>query len=236
MTPVPRVLLFITLAGPAPSGDADTSRRCQGCSHPSRQLPGQAALSFTVPAATGPAAKVSHLHSNHQRLAAHADPGTTRRRRGLWPRTTDPWTASTNPVCAEPIRTPARPATPSTGSTPDDRPSTASTNASHQGVSSPTWPRSTPRSGHRRPPAAGPAAAHRPTRPDPTPRNGYATAEPFQSPTPGVGKAPCWTRHQRLPTQFGTASLTPPHSYVAAPTPPTRHVHRRSTRSLAHAE
>ena len=81
VTPVPRVLLFITLAGPAPSGDADTSRRCQGCSHPPRHLPGRAALSFTVPAATGPAAKVSHLHSNHQRLAAHTSSDTARRRR-----------------------------------------------------------------------------------------------------------------------------------------------------------
>src|SRR6476661_6780051 len=81
VTPVPRVLLFITLAGPAPSGDTDTSRRCQGCSHPPRHLPDQAALSFPVPAATGPAAKVSHLRSNHQRLAAHADPDTDPRHR-----------------------------------------------------------------------------------------------------------------------------------------------------------
>src|SRR4051794_4786443 len=70
-TLVSRVLLFITLAEPAPSGDPGTSRRCQGCSHPPRHLPDQAALSFAVPAATGPAVKVSHPHSNHQRLAAH---------------------------------------------------------------------------------------------------------------------------------------------------------------------
>ena len=87
VTPVPRVLLFITLAGPAPSGDADTSRRCQGCSHPPRHLPDQAALSFTVPAATGPAAKVSHLRSNHQRLAAHAGSDTDPRHRRASPRT-----------------------------------------------------------------------------------------------------------------------------------------------------
>src|SRR3954471_6864259 len=41
MTLVSRVLLFITLAEPAPSGDTGTSRRCQGCSHPSRHLPDQ---------------------------------------------------------------------------------------------------------------------------------------------------------------------------------------------------
>ena len=93
ITPVPRVLLFITLAGPAPSGDADTSRRCQGCSHPPRHLPGRAALSFTVPAATGPAAKVSHLRSNHQRLAAHADSDKARRHRPTSPRTSGRWTA-----------------------------------------------------------------------------------------------------------------------------------------------
>jgi hypothetical protein len=35
------------LAGPGPSGSADPSRRCQGCSHPPRRLPRRAALSFT---------------------------------------------------------------------------------------------------------------------------------------------------------------------------------------------
>ena len=78
MTLVSRVLLFITLAEPAPSGDTGTSRRCQGCSHPPRHLPDQAALSFTVPAATGPAVTVSHPHSNHQCLAAHGDPSRAR--------------------------------------------------------------------------------------------------------------------------------------------------------------
>ena len=47
-TPVPRVLLSITLAGPAPSGSTGTPRRCQDCSHPPQHLPGQAVLSFTV--------------------------------------------------------------------------------------------------------------------------------------------------------------------------------------------
>jgi hypothetical protein len=48
VTLVPRVLLSVTLAGPAPSGSADTSRLCQGCSHPHRHLPEQAAPSFTA--------------------------------------------------------------------------------------------------------------------------------------------------------------------------------------------
>ena len=47
-TPVPRVLLSATLAGPAPSGSTGTSRLCQGCSRPPRHHPDQAALSFTV--------------------------------------------------------------------------------------------------------------------------------------------------------------------------------------------
>lgn len=47
-TPVPHVLLFITLAGPAPSGSASTPRRCQDCSHPPRHLPDQAVLSVTA--------------------------------------------------------------------------------------------------------------------------------------------------------------------------------------------
>ena len=51
-TPVPRVLLFISLAGPAPSGSTDTSRLCQGCSRPPRHHPDQAALSYDRPAAT----------------------------------------------------------------------------------------------------------------------------------------------------------------------------------------
>lgn len=37
----------VLLAGPDPSGSAEPSRRCQGCSRPARCLPGQAALSFS---------------------------------------------------------------------------------------------------------------------------------------------------------------------------------------------
>jgi hypothetical protein len=47
MTPVPRVLLSATLAGPAPSGSTKTSRPCQGCSRPPRHHADQAALSFS---------------------------------------------------------------------------------------------------------------------------------------------------------------------------------------------
>jgi hypothetical protein len=47
-TPVPLVLLSVPLAGPKPSGSAGQSRRCQGCSHPPRHHPAQAALSSTA--------------------------------------------------------------------------------------------------------------------------------------------------------------------------------------------
>ncbi len=47
-TPVPLVLLSITLAGPAPSGSTGTPRRCQDCSRPPQHLLDQAVLSFTV--------------------------------------------------------------------------------------------------------------------------------------------------------------------------------------------
>ena len=48
VTPVPLVLLSITLAEPALSGSTSTPRRCQDCSHPPRHLPDQAVLSFTA--------------------------------------------------------------------------------------------------------------------------------------------------------------------------------------------
>ena len=47
-TPVPHVLLSVTLAGPKPSGSAGPSRRCRGCSHPHRHHPAQAAPSSTA--------------------------------------------------------------------------------------------------------------------------------------------------------------------------------------------
>ena len=44
---VPLVRRLVLLAGPASSGSADTSRRCQGCSHLRVRLHASAALSFT---------------------------------------------------------------------------------------------------------------------------------------------------------------------------------------------
>jgi hypothetical protein len=46
MTPVPHVLLSVSLAEPAPSGSADALRLCQGRSHPFRHHPKRAALSY----------------------------------------------------------------------------------------------------------------------------------------------------------------------------------------------
>ena len=51
-TSVPRVLLSVPLTGPTSSGSADAPRLCQGCSHPIRHLPEQAALSSHPTAAT----------------------------------------------------------------------------------------------------------------------------------------------------------------------------------------
>ena len=51
-TLVSHVHLFVSLAGPGPSGSADPSRRCQGCSHLPLRLQDQAALSFCQNAAT----------------------------------------------------------------------------------------------------------------------------------------------------------------------------------------
>src|SRR6266487_4524309 len=70
MTLVPRVLLSVTLAGPAPSGSAGTSRLCQDCPRPSQHLPGQAVLSFTAPLRQGQRQGLPP-HSNQQRLTAH---------------------------------------------------------------------------------------------------------------------------------------------------------------------
>jgi hypothetical protein len=59
------------LAGPGPSGSADPSRRCQGCSHPAWRLPGRATLSFSRAAATAQRWVLSP-HPVTQRLVAHA--------------------------------------------------------------------------------------------------------------------------------------------------------------------
>ena len=53
ITPVPRVLLFVSLAGPAPSGSTGTSRLCQGCFPPSPAPPGSGCPQLQPPAATG---------------------------------------------------------------------------------------------------------------------------------------------------------------------------------------
>ena len=52
ITLVSHVRLSVSLARPRPSGSTNLSRRCQGCSHPPRRLPDQAAPSFNRPAAT----------------------------------------------------------------------------------------------------------------------------------------------------------------------------------------
>lgn len=61
-----------------------------------------------------PCTRSSRSHTAPVRVAV--GPARARRLRGPLPRTTDPSTTSTNPVCAEQVRRPATPATPLTGS------------------------------------------------------------------------------------------------------------------------
>ncbi|WP_198290348.1 helix-turn-helix domain-containing protein [Salinispora pacifica] len=55
-----------------PSGSTGTSRRCQGCSHPPRHHPDQAAPSYINPLRQ-PKVVVSHLHSNQRHLTAQTE-------------------------------------------------------------------------------------------------------------------------------------------------------------------
>ena len=77
-TPVPRVLLSAMLAGPAPSGSTGTSRLCQGCSHPPRHHPDQAALSYSVLLRQDEGEGLSPP-LDHQRLTAQKSDGTGQR-------------------------------------------------------------------------------------------------------------------------------------------------------------
>ena len=70
-TSVPRVLLSDLLTGPTPSGGTGAPRLCQDCSHPTPASPGPGCPQLLPDRCDGPAAKVSHLHSNQQRLTAH---------------------------------------------------------------------------------------------------------------------------------------------------------------------
>jgi hypothetical protein len=64
----------LTRLGPAPA-DAGASRLSQGCSHPHRRFPAQAAPSLAALLRQGQRWTVSHLHSDRQRLTAHVDRG-----------------------------------------------------------------------------------------------------------------------------------------------------------------
>ena len=48
-SPVPRVYLPVSLTAPGPSGSAEPTRLCRGCSRPPRRPPAQASSSFTPP-------------------------------------------------------------------------------------------------------------------------------------------------------------------------------------------
>src|SRR6266508_276303 len=71
MTLVPHVRLSVSLARPRPSGSTGPSRRCQGCFPPSPASPGSGCPQLQPACCDSPAVKVSHPHSNPQRLVAH---------------------------------------------------------------------------------------------------------------------------------------------------------------------
>jgi hypothetical protein len=69
-TPVPLVLLSVPLTEPAPSGSAGHVPALSGLLPPSPAPPGSGCPQLHPLTATRQAAKVSHLHSNQQRLTA----------------------------------------------------------------------------------------------------------------------------------------------------------------------
>ena len=71
VTLVPHVRLSVSLARPRPSGSTDLPRRCQGCFPPSPASPGSGCPQLQPACCDSPAVKVSHPHSNPQRLVAH---------------------------------------------------------------------------------------------------------------------------------------------------------------------
>lgn len=86
-TPVPRVLLSITLAGPAPSGSTGHVPALSGPLSPSPSSPGSGCPQLQPRCCDSEQVQVFHLHSNQQRLTAqtkfgpdpsvdpHASPG-----------------------------------------------------------------------------------------------------------------------------------------------------------------
>ena len=137
-TLVPHVHLPVLLGRPRSSGSADPSRRCQGCSHPPRRLPGQAALSFpsllrqtrdgvlsppSGNAAPRGARRPKYKPSTGPHRSCRCDPGCPRRR----PATTS---ATAPPVSSPPSRSrPARSPTPANSGTPMPSSSTSSSSS-----------------------------------------------------------------------------------------------------------
>lgn len=81
-TPVPRVLLSVSLAGPAPSGSADTSRLCQGRLPPFPAPPGSGCPQLQPPCCDRAAVASFHRHSNNSRFTAHLWLSSSRSRCG----------------------------------------------------------------------------------------------------------------------------------------------------------
>jgi hypothetical protein len=100
---VPRGHLPVLLAGPAPSGSPDASRRCRGCLPPSRRLPVRAAPSFLTslrrPQGKGlspPLGSMAPRGAQHPRPTRRSRSWTVRRSRPQRP----PWPGSQPAVTA----------------------------------------------------------------------------------------------------------------------------------------
>lgn len=72
-TPVPRVLLSITLAGPAPSGSSGYVPALSGPLSPSPASPGSGCPQLQPCCCDSGLVQVFHLHSNQQRLTAQTE-------------------------------------------------------------------------------------------------------------------------------------------------------------------
>lgn len=72
-TPVPRVLLSITLAGPAPSGSTGHVPALSGPLSPSPASPGSGCPQLQPDCCDSGLVQVFHLHSNQQRLTAQTE-------------------------------------------------------------------------------------------------------------------------------------------------------------------
>ena len=134
LEPVPRLRGFdhwftlvhlpVSLAGPGPSGGADPSRRCRGCSHPPLRSPGSGCPQLQRPAATGRRWSLSsHSITSAPRGALRARSTTRASRRGGQKRQARARSASSKTACPPAFSQKAPvPGDPNLGPEPDSNP------------------------------------------------------------------------------------------------------------------